>query len=188
MDDLVQAPLNSQIPVTFPEIEENEIAFGKLRQTVPTDLPPGKRMATTTEKHPVCNIPDVYYSLEPCSEYLESKPSPQLPMIESEVKRNWGVPSAARSAWQKLDLDLTLFILAVLCYLLTRFIGLADFPIFFFCDEAVQTVLAADLVRDGFYNVSTEFLPTFFFNAYQYNLGPSVYLQVIPFLLLGKSV
>jgi hypothetical protein len=73
-------------------------------------------------------------------------------------------------------------------YLLVRLIGLADFPIFFFTDEAVQSVLANDLVRDGLHGYSQEFLPTFFPNGSQYNLSVSVYLQVISNLLLGHSV
>ena len=134
MDDLVQAPLNSQKTVTIPEIEVNEIAFGKPRQILRTELPPGKRLSIIIEKHLAGEIPDVSYSLEPCSEYVKDKLPPHLPMIESEVKRQWGVLSGVRAVWQKLDLKLTLFILALLSYLITRLIGLADFPIFFFCE------------------------------------------------------
>ncbi len=72
-------------------------------------------------------------------------------------------------------------------YLLTRLIGLPSFPIYFFTDEAVQTVLAADLLRDGWVS-SHELLPTFFQNGSQYNLGLSVYLQVIPYFFFGKSI
>lgn len=81
-----------------------------------------------------------------------------------------------------------LFTLALLVYLATRLIGLTDFPIYFFTDEAVQTVLAADLVRDGLRDYDRVLLPTFFKNGTQYNLGVSVYLQVLPYLLFGKSV
>src|SRR3989337_1972766 len=35
-------------------------------------------------------------------------------------------------------------------YLATRLIGLEDFPIYFFTDEAVQTLLASDYVQNGF--------------------------------------
>jgi hypothetical protein len=34
-------------------------------------------------------------------------------------------------------------------YLAVRLISLPDFPIYFFGDEAIQTILASDLVRDG---------------------------------------
>ena len=80
------------------------------------------------------------------------------------------------------------FILALVVYLTTRLIALADYPMYFFTDEAVQTLLASDFVRDGFRNYAKEFLPTFFYNVYQYNLSVSVYLQIIPHLLFGNSV
>lgn len=81
-----------------------------------------------------------------------------------------------------------LFFIGLAIYAVTRFIGLADFPIYFFTDEAVQAVLAADFIRDGFHNYSGEFLPTFFVNNTLYCLSTSVYLQVIPVILFGKSV
>ncbi|MDF1499130.1 MAG: glycosyltransferase family 39 protein [Anaerolineales bacterium] len=78
--------------------------------------------------------------------------------------------------------------LALLVYLLVRLIGLSEFPIYFFTDEAVQTVLAADLIRDGFHGYDGVFLPTYFENAWLFNLSLSVYAQVLPLLLFGKSV
>ncbi|HVN54032.1 MAG TPA: glycosyltransferase family 39 protein [Anaerolineaceae bacterium] len=87
-----------------------------------------------------------------------------------------------------ITLDAVLLGAAVLLYLLTRLVGLADFPIYFFTDEAIQTVQAADLVARQFFGPIHEFLPTFFVNGGQYNLDVSVYLQVIPYLLFGKSV
>jgi len=62
------------------------------------------------------------------------------------------------------------------------------FPIYFFTDEAVQTVLAADFIRDHFVNYAHEFLPTYFPNSSFYNLSVSVYLQIVPYLLLGRSI
>ncbi|KUK46237.1 MAG: hypothetical protein XD73_0892 [Anaerolinea thermophila] len=81
-----------------------------------------------------------------------------------------------------------LFILSLAVYLLTRLIRLPDFPIFFFTDEAIQTQHAADLITNGFRDPQGFFLPTFFENGGQYNLSLSVYAQVIPTLLFGKSV
>ncbi len=72
--------------------------------------------------------------------------------------------------------------------MLVRLIGLQEFPIYFFSDEAIQSVHAADLIRDGFYSPYDEFFPTFFQNGGQYNLSTSVYLQVIPVWLFGKEI
>jgi 4-amino-4-deoxy-L-arabinose transferase-like glycosyltransferase len=72
-------------------------------------------------------------------------------------------------------------------YLVIRLVALPAFPIYFFTDEAAQTVLAADLLRDH-WSSSGELLPTFFQNGSQYNLGASVYLQIIPYFFFGKSI
>lgn len=77
---------------------------------------------------------------------------------------------------------------ALVIYLAVRLIGLADYPIYFFTDEAIQTTLAADLVRDHGRGYDLDFLPTYFENGGQYNLSLSVYAQVLPYLLFGKSV
>ncbi len=73
-------------------------------------------------------------------------------------------------------------------YLVTRLVGLTHFPIYFFTDEAAQTVLAGDLVRDHFKNYAGDFLPTYFENGGYYRLGVSVYVQVLPYILFGKSI
>lgn len=78
--------------------------------------------------------------------------------------------------------------MSLLVYLLTRLIRLSDFPIYFFTDEAVQTVLAGDLIRDGFKGYDGRLLPAFFPNGGKYNLGTSVYLQVLPELLFDRSI
>lgn len=117
-----------------------------------------------------------------------------LPGIESRPDRR---ASLLHSTWSRLretweawpySLEATLFGLGLFIYLFTRLVKLGDYPIFFFTDEAVQTVLAADLVRDNFHNYDKVFLPTYFKNGNYYNLSLSVYLQVIPYLLFAKSV
>ena len=70
-----------------------------------------------------------------------------------------------------LTLPNILLALAVVIYLVVRLIGLSDYPIFFFTDEAVQTVLAQDFIRDGLRGYDGELFPTFFYNSFQYNLG-----------------
>jgi 4-amino-4-deoxy-L-arabinose transferase-like glycosyltransferase len=92
-------------------------------------------------------------------------------------------PRRFNQAWET-----ALLAVSAAIYLATRLIGLARFPIYFFSDEAVQVVLAQDFIRDAFHGYDHVFFPTYFLNTYQYNLGTSVYLQVIPFLLFGKSI
>jgi hypothetical protein len=80
------------------------------------------------------------------------------------------------------------FLLALLVYLLVRLVGIEDFPISFLGDEAIQSVRAADLIRDNFFDHRDEFLPTFFENGGQYNLSTSVYFQVLPVWIFGKEI
>lgn len=95
---------------------------------------------------------------------------------------------ARQAAFARPTLAQALFGSALLVYLLVRLIGLERFPIYFFSDEAVQTMLAADLLRDGLRGADLVFLPTYFKNGSYYNLSTSVYLQVLPYLMFGKSV
>lgn len=95
----------------------------------------------------------------------------------SQVERTW------QAQW-----PLWLFAGALTVYLVTRLTGLAEYPIYFFTDEAVQSVLARDFIRDGLHNYAGDLLPAYFQNVYQYNLGVSVYLQVLPSLLFGRSI
>lgn len=87
-----------------------------------------------------------------------------------------------------LSREQTLFLMALLVYSGTRLIGLAEYPIYFFSDEAVNTVLARNFVRDGLRSGEGEFLPTFFKNTDRYNLSTSVYLQVLPVVFFDNRV
>ena len=118
-----------------------------------------------------------------------------IPAAEPAVKEKvtaW-LSQARQNAvrfWQRLpgNWEKWAMAAALALYLVTRLVGLADFPINFFTDEAVQTILAQDFVRDGFRNYDGDLFPTYFQNVYQYNLSTSVYLQIIPYLLFGKSI
>lgn len=101
----------------------------------------------------------------------------------------WATSDLVGTIWQAIPLEMALFTIAMGLYLSTRLIGLSSFPIYFFTDEAVQTVMAEDFVHDGLRNYDGELLPTYFNKDATYNLSSvSVYVQVIPYLLFGKSV
>lgn len=85
-------------------------------------------------------------------------------------------------------LDVLLLLGAMLIYGITRFVGLVQFPIFFFCDEAIQTRLAEKLINNGLRDEAGTFLPPYFLNVKKWNLGFSIYLHAITTFLFGKSV
>lgn len=102
--------------------------------------------------------------------------------------------SAARQAllarawhfdWRRLDQ--LLLAAAVAVYALAVGTGIDRYPIYFFTDEAAHMNLAFDFLHSGLKNYFGEFLPTFFSTAGWVN-GTSVYVQVLPLLLFGKSV
>lgn len=88
---------------------------------------------------------------------------------------------------EKYGLPTVLFFGALFAYLLVRLIGLSQFPIYFFVDEALQSQFAEDLVKNGFRGPNGEFLPPGFRNNEYFTLGMGVYMQVLPYLIFGKS-
>jgi 4-amino-4-deoxy-L-arabinose transferase-like glycosyltransferase len=93
-------------------------------------------------------------------------------------------PSASDS-WRDSRL---LFALSLGTLIVSRLYRLADFPIYFFCDEAIQQVRAWELLRDGMRDQFHQLLPTYVLNGPVFNLSTSVYAQVLPVLVFGKSV
>ena len=101
---------------------------------------------------------------------------------------SWLSPLVGRLSWP-FRLDTTLFVGALVVYLAVRLVGLANFPIYFFTDEAVQTVMAENFVHNGLRSYDGQLFPTYFSKDPTYNLSSvSVYAQVLPYLLFGKSV
>ncbi|MEI7772272.1 MAG: antitoxin family protein [Chloroflexales bacterium] len=76
----------------------------------------------------------------------------------------------------------------LLLYAITRLVGLTAFPIFFFCDEAIQTNLARALLANGLRSADGAFLPPYFLNAEKWNLSLSVYIHLISTAIFGSSV
>lgn len=85
------------------------------------------------------------------------------------------------------NLNFSLFWGAIIAYALIISFGIDKWPIYFFTDEAIHMNMIADFMRNGYQNYSGEFLPTFFIKEGWVN-GTSVYLQLIPYLIFGKSL
>jgi hypothetical protein len=124
---------------------------------------------------------------EPDSPEPEADPGPLLSLTIPTFQPAQYL-TEIRARLSRLTPPEVLFALALLIYFSVRLIGLSDYPIFFFSDEAVQTQLAADFMRDNFRNEQDTLLPTYFKNGYNFNLSLSVYAQAIPYILFGKSV
>ena len=81
-----------------------------------------------------------------------------------------------------------LFFLGFALYVFTRLYRIADFPIYFFTDEAIQAFRAHELLQRNFYDNLGHYLPSYFQNGDYWNLSLSVWLQVIPVKLFGMDV
>jgi 4-amino-4-deoxy-L-arabinose transferase-like glycosyltransferase len=102
-------------------------------------------------------------------------------------QRRWAGLEALRGRLQATNFATWLFGFAIAVYLLTRLIGLTQFPIYFFTDEAIQSLSIIDLINNKYRDPSGVWLPTYFRNGDYYNLSLSVYLQWLPAVLFGKS-
>jgi hypothetical protein len=111
--------------------------------------------------------PPAIPSLDQRSPYLREK-------LHQVAQRTW-----PRTTW--------LFLLGLFIYAGVRFTALADYPIYFFSDEAISTMIGLDLVRDNF-TYEDSLLPAYFRNDRKFSLGATVYLSILPTLLFGKSV
>lgn len=178
-------------------VHETLFQAGKNRLHIRVDLPPESQVNILVSAETISS-PGVDSSLIPhTGEPLQAAvgagavqsavaPSPAFPLTLSRLSQ-W-ITARRSHLWSTATLEMSLLGLAITVYLLTRWVGLADFPIYFFTDEAVQAVLASDFLRDGGRGYDDIFLPTYFLNSYQYNLGVSVYVQVLPLVLFGKSI
>jgi hypothetical protein len=76
---------------------------------------------------------------------------------------------------------------AIISYAIIISFAIDQWPIYFFTDEAIHMNMIADFLKNGFQNYDGEFLPTFFIKEGWVN-GTSVYVQLLPYLIFGKSL
>ncbi len=82
-----------------------------------------------------------------------------------------------------------LFLLSLGVYLVTRLIRLEDFPIYFFADEAVQTLFAEQLIKSGFRDAQGVWLPVYVeAAASRWTPLLPMYFHALTLTLFGKSI
>ena len=127
-------------------------------------------------------------NLRPVEDAFPARARP--PARGSQVS-SWGrVPRAGAElrAEAYTRVDVILFSVALGLYLITRFVGLLQYPVYFHGDEAIHTVYASELLRDEGVIEQKTFLPSYFRNGPKCNLSLTVYLQTLRTWWLGKSV
>lgn len=112
-----------------------------------------------------------------------------LPATEPETPAGqtwWHKPLSGTGWLSHLTFgELLLLAGSLLLYLYTRLTDLTSFPIYFFCDEAIHSVLARDLIANGFRDGEGTWLPPYFRNAEKWSLSLSVYLHALSIILFG---
>jgi hypothetical protein len=163
---------------------------GHVRVEATVDLPPGAEVQITIQYRSSAGAPqrEQVINLEGGKEPIQKKLLFELEKIPEKLRFFERVLQKIPTRIKTIPLPFILLGAAIVVYYLVRLIRLSDFPIFFFTDEAVHTILASDLVRDGFKGSGGELFPTFFKSGSTYNAGFPVYLQVIPVLLGIRSV
>lgn len=176
------SPLETESVISVlpsPENKSKAAAAGMARVRISADVPPGTviHITITTDQ---AGHATVQKTELPASKPAAARRRFSLPVPRIDLRALLEIPA--------LKLANGLFAFALGIYLLTRLTGLTNYPIYFFGDEAVQTVSAAELVRHGLHGPGGDFLPTYFQNGAYFNLSLSVYLQVLPHLLFGNSI
>jgi 4-amino-4-deoxy-L-arabinose transferase-like glycosyltransferase len=162
---------------------ESPIPAHTARVNISVEVPEGMTVQVTVSSAAAGQAPTVSQRVYSGSVGTVALPAPKQP---SALKLR---PALSLAIGKLYLLPVHVFWLAMLVYLVTRFVGLERWPIYFFTDEAVQTVMASDFVHQDFKNYDRESWPTYFNNGSTFNLSSvSVYVQVIPYLLFGKSV
>lgn len=156
---------------------------GVIKPLAPLDLPPGTSLQLRLERR----ITIVASTSTAADATTNGAALPSTAPAGSVWRRPWPHPRAVMGALAA-RIDMGLFVVGLLVYAITRFVALDQFPIYFFSDEAIQTTLASDLLRNGLRDYTGTLLPPYFLNAYYWNLSLSVYAQVIGVLLFGKSI
>ncbi|MBM3282870.1 glycosyltransferase family 39 protein [Candidatus Gottesmanbacteria bacterium] len=81
-----------------------------------------------------------------------------------------------------------LFVSTLLFYLFTRIVKIEDFPIYFFCDEAIVGTKAEELLENNFKDRQNNFLPMTIKSTGYHMLGLNVHLNIPGVLFFGKKI
>lgn len=85
--------------------------------------------------------------------------------------------------------ELILFILALTIYAITRLWALDRFPVYFFADEAVQTLYGQNLIAQHFHDAKGMLFPIYVEAAgFRWTPLLPMYLQALTLTLFGKSI
>ncbi len=181
---IIQRPdelVGGEFDLVDEKLTHMEVEIESLHLRLGLDVPPGAEVrVSVTDTHD--NSTHHFVVVGPNEPSQHEKPKQTWSI---KFKQHWGNLVAMLTPY---SLGMWLLAAGLVIYLAVRLVGLVNFPIYFFTDEAIQTMSAVDLINNNLHSPEGALLPTFFKNGPYYNLSLSVYLQLIPYLLFGKSV
>ncbi|MCU0486689.1 MAG: glycosyltransferase family 39 protein [Anaerolineales bacterium] len=133
-------------------------------------------------------------NISPDPEIKSEPPEPASEPPGSSVRlawRRWAAASLdlADALARSFSIPVLFFGLGLAVYLVIRLVRLEDFPIYFFADEAVQTLFAEQLIKSGFRDSSGIWLPVYVeAAASRWTPLLSMYFQALALMLFGKSI
>jgi hypothetical protein len=101
----------------------------------------------------------------------------------------WSTGDLVSAIGKAVGLEAVFFMAAIGVYAFTRLYALEAFPIYFFSDEAVQTLFAQALIKSGFVGRDGTFIPMYV-EAEGLRWTPllPMYIHALTFTLFGKSI
>jgi hypothetical protein len=103
--------------------------------------------------------------------------------LNIQIKRN------SKQVKRVVSFGTTLFIASLIVYAVIHFVGIKQYPIYFFADEATPSLYAENLIKNHFVDGSGNLFPVYFeVDANRWTPLLSVYPEGIGTLLFGKSV
>ncbi len=180
--EVVDSQGKSTVQVLESQARPAQVAAKVQEREIPAKAPASKPAAILPQVEPVRPIAPEKKSL-PAGKLAAFAPLAMLIQYFQDLREDF----AASAEKKSLRLQGILLATAVIAYALIVSIGIGRYPIYFFTDEAIHMNLVSDFLRDDLTNYYGEFLPTFFSVEGWVN-GTSVYAQLLPLLLFGKSV
>jgi len=164
------------------------------RVQLSVELPEGSTLRVTIESVPGQEAPIVQqvttHSAPTQTPALRriAVPRPKVAILDWGARlAEWG--SRLGLGNRAISLEMVLFGLGLAVYLFTRLWAIDQFPIYFFADEATNSLFAEDLINRGFRDAKGVWFPMYF-DAAADRWTPllSVYVHAVTVGLFGKSI
>lgn len=111
------------------------------------------------------------------------------PLRAATIRWLWSTGDLVVAIGKAVSLEAVFFTIAISVYAFTRLYALESFPIYFFSDEAVQTLFAQALIKSGFVGTDGTFIPMYVeVEGLRWTPMLPIYIHALTLTLFGKSI